>query len=308
LPDLRDRPGPAGLVFARLRVAESLRAPHAPERHLPERHLPERHLMDSDPDLLAHFMRYFDILRADTPGLLEEVFRLRYQVYCVEGTVPDFAPSHFPDALERDAYDARSVHCLLLHRSTGIFAGTVRLVCADPARVDTPFPLEVASGPEIEREYLRIVSRCRRRIGECSRFILARRFRARAGEARWPDGLAEVLGSGQERTDRRAPTHPVLGLIKACVMMSWEQHVCYWYAGMDPRLDRRLRQFALELRPISPAIDYHGPCRAHWGYLPDVLARMRERRPEVWRLLTGDGEIWPADTSDGSAETSCWAN
>ena len=41
--------------------------------------------MDSDPDLLAHFMRYFEIVRADTPALLEEVFRLRYQVYCVEG-------------------------------------------------------------------------------------------------------------------------------------------------------------------------------------------------------------------------------
>ena len=121
--------------------------------------------MASDPDLLAHFMRYFEILRADTPGLLEEVFRLRYQVYCVEGTVPGFAPSHFADALERDAYDARSVHCLLLHRSTGIFAGTVRLVCADPARLDTPFPLEVASGPEIEQEYLRIASQFRSHSG-----------------------------------------------------------------------------------------------------------------------------------------------
>lgn len=264
--------------------------------------------MDSDPDLLAHFMRYFEILRADTPGLLEEVFRLRYQVYCVEGTVPGFAPRDFPDALERDVYDARSMHCLLRHRQTGVYAGTVRLVCADPARVDTPFPLEVASGPEIEQEYLRIAAQFRRCIGECSRFILARQFRARAGEARWPDGLAKVIGSGPERDDRRAPTHPVLGLLKAGMIMSWERRVSYWYVGMEPRLDRRLRQFAFALRPISPAIDYHGPCRAHWGYLPDVLAQMREKRPEVWRLLTGDGEIWPADTSNGSAGTSCWAS
>ena len=49
--------------------------------------------MDADPNLLAHFMKYFEILRADTPALLEEVFRLRYQVYCVEGAVPGFEPA-----------------------------------------------------------------------------------------------------------------------------------------------------------------------------------------------------------------------
>ena len=45
--------------------------------------------MDNDtnapPDLLAHFTKYFEILQADTPALLEEAFRLRYEVYCQEG-------------------------------------------------------------------------------------------------------------------------------------------------------------------------------------------------------------------------------
>ncbi len=249
--------------------------------------------MNGDPDLLAHFIKYFEIVRADTPALLEEVFRLRYQVYCVESAVSGFTPQDYPDGLERDVYDARSVHCLLRHRPTEMFAGTVRLICADPMQVDAPFPVEIASGKEIESEQRHIASSCRRQIGECSRFILARQFRARKGEARWADGLADVIDQGQERDERRAPTHPVLGLLKAGMAMSWERRICYWYAGMEPRLDRRLRQFAFDLRPISPSIDYHGPCRAHWGYLPGVLAHMRERRLEVWRLLTGDGEIWP---------------
>ena len=84
--------------------------------------------------------------------------------------------------------------------------------------------------------------------------------------------------------------------------MSWERRVCYWYVGMGPRLDRRFRQFGIALRPISPAIDYYGPCRVHWGYLPDVLAHVREQQPQVWRLLTGDGEIWPVGTRCGSTE------
>ena len=259
--------------------------------------------MDSDPDLLAHFMRYFEIVRADTPALLEEVFRLRYQVYCVELAVPGFERDNYPDGLERDVYDARSLHCLLRHRRTGAWAGTARLVCADPARMDAPFPAEVAGGAEMEAEYLRTASRLRRCIGENSRFILARQFRVRAGEARSADGVAEVVDSGRERNERRAPTHPMLGLLKAGMIMSWERRVCYWYAGMEPKLDRRLRQFAFALRPISPVFDYHGRCRVHWGYLPDVLAHMRERRPQVWRLLTGDGEIWPAGDRGGCGST-----
>lgn len=245
---------------------------------------------------------YFEIVRADTPALLQEVFRLRYQVYCVEGVVPGFETGDYPDGLERDDYDTRSQHCLLRYRPTGAYAGTVRLVCADPARLDAPFPVEVASGSGIEREYLRIAARFRRRIGECSRFILARQFRRREGEERYADGFAEVdLDRG--RNERRAPTHPVVGLLKAAMIMSWERQVCYWYAGMEPRLDRRLREFAFALRPVSRPIDYHGPCRAHWGYLPHVLAHMWERRPDVWRLVTGDGEIWPVGDRDGRGLT-----
>ncbi len=143
----------------------------------------------------------------------------------------------------------------------------------------------------------------RRSIGECSRFILARRFRSRRGEHQWPDGLAEEgLDTDRGSDERRVLPHPVLGLIKAAMIMSWERQVSFWYTAMEPRLDRRLRQFGLLLRPVSPPVDYHGSVRAHWGYLPDVLAHMRERRRDVWGLLTGDGEIWPAPRDDGASQ------
>ncbi|MGH8585199.1 MAG: PEP-CTERM/exosortase system-associated acyltransferase [Gammaproteobacteria bacterium] len=112
--------------------------------------------MDRDPDLLTHFRKYFEILRADTPALLEEAFRLRYQVYCQEGCLPGFDPLDYPDGLERDIYDYehRSVHCLLRHRPTGSNAGTVRLVLADPVQPDALFPIEVAVGEQVDRNYL----------------------------------------------------------------------------------------------------------------------------------------------------------
>ena len=161
--------------------------------------------MDADPDLLAHFTKYFEILRADTPALLEEAFRLRYEVYCQEGCLPGFDPLDYPDGLERDIYDYehRSVHCLLRHRPTGSNAGTVRLVLADPVQPDAPFPIEVAAGEHIDRDYLSKFCAARGTIGECSRFLVARRFRSRRGEQQWPDGLAEEGLDADRGSDER---------------------------------------------------------------------------------------------------------
>jgi len=255
-------------------------------------------------DLVTHFEQYFEILRADTPDLLEQAFRLRYQVYCQEGCLPGYDPLDYPDGLERDIYDYehRSAHCLLRHRPTGINAGTVRLVLADRVRPDAPFPIEIAAGEHIDRDYLRQHCAARSSIAESSRFILARRFRSRRGEHQWPDGLVEESFDTDRGSDeRRVLPHPVLGLIKAATIMSWEQQVRYLYTAMEPRLDRRLRQFGLELRPVSPLIEYHGPVRAHWGFLPEVFANMYQQRPEVWRLLTENGKIWPAPRDDAAS-------
>lgn len=50
--------------------------------------------MDSE-SLYDAYNKYFKVIRADSPELLDEVFRLRYQVYCIEHK---FENQHdFPD-------------------------------------------------------------------------------------------------------------------------------------------------------------------------------------------------------------------
>lgn len=243
-------------------------------------------------DLLAHFNRYFELVPADTAALQEDCFRLRYQVYCVEGAVTGFRAEPSTEGLERDVYDERSLHCQLRHRTTNALAGTVRLILAPP-----PLPVEIAGGSNTEQKYRELASLHPGRIGECSRFVLSRQFRSRAGEAGSAEGISEggeVDRRAQPRStsERRARSHPILGLVKACVMMSWKQGVAYWYNAMEPKLDRRLRQFALVFRTVSPMIDYHGPVQVFWGYVPDLLVYMREQQQDVWGLLTENGEIW----------------
>ena len=213
--------------------------------------------MDRDPDLLTHFTKYFEILQADTPALLEEAFRLRYQVYCREGLLPGFDPLDYPDGLERDIYDYehRSVHCLLRHRPTGSNAGTVRLVLADPVRPDSAIPhrgrgwgahrprlsTQALCGP---RHYRRVLPLPPRQT-----VPFASGGRAVAG---WPDGRKPRCRS----RERRAP-----GLYRIrfwvssrrAMIMSWERQVSYWYTAMEPRLDRRLRQFGLVCPAGEPA-------------------------------------------------------
>ena len=35
-------------------------------------------------DIVAAFNEYFEVIDARSPELLQDVFRLRYQVYCIE--------------------------------------------------------------------------------------------------------------------------------------------------------------------------------------------------------------------------------
>jgi N-acyl-L-homoserine lactone synthetase len=65
----------------------------------------------------------------DDPRLLDESYRLRYQVYCVERGFLDAAD--YPDGREVDEFDMHSVHLGLLD-ADGNVIGTARLIKPNP--------------------------------------------------------------------------------------------------------------------------------------------------------------------------------
>jgi len=107
-----------------------------------------------------------------------EVYKLRYQVYCIENKFENCVQYH--DGLEFDDYDQRSVHYLIQHRKSGEYAATTRLILPN---VDNPkklFPLEqycmidnVAVMQSINRTHL----------AEISRFCVSKAFKKRKNEA-----------------------------------------------------------------------------------------------------------------------------
>jgi N-acyl amino acid synthase of PEP-CTERM/exosortase system len=54
-------------------------------------------------DFLSCYREHFEVVRASTSSLLDQVYRLRYQVYCVENSYED--PKQQMDGRERDIYD-----------------------------------------------------------------------------------------------------------------------------------------------------------------------------------------------------------
>jgi N-acyl amino acid synthase of PEP-CTERM/exosortase system len=226
------------------------------------------------------YSEYFDIVRADTPELVEAALRLRYQVYCVEH--PFENPAEHPDGLERDPYDAQSVHCLLIHRPTGLVAGTVRLVL--PWRNAGPWDLPILATcdhPTLFDE--RTLPRAR--TAEISRFAISKDFRRRAEDVSGPAGIP-----GSSPIDaRRVIPHIALGLMKAVVWMSHQHQATHLCAVMEPALLRLLGRFGMSFTPLGPLVDYHGKRQPCYAPLDHLLRGIHDRDPEVFDLLTDAG-------------------
>lgn len=238
--------------------------------------------------LIDVYRKWFDVVPATTPELLESAYRLRYQVYCVENRFED--PAQNPGGLETDEYDSHAEHSLLIHRESGVVAGTVRIVlpllrdrhrsfalqrvCRDPAVFDSEqFPIE--------------------RIGEVSRFSISKAFRKRREDARYP-AFYGPAGEGPPQDERRIIPHMTLGLIEGLVRMSIQHGVSHWCAVMEPQLLRLLARLGIYFEPIGALVEYHGlrqPCIAP---LDVLLPRVERERRDVWEVLTRDGEHWRA--------------
>lgn len=267
-------------------------------------------MLDTQSSLIDLFNEYFEVVRADTPEKLRECCRLRYEVYCKEALIPGFDASNYPKGLEYDQYDEQSVHYLLIHKPKDIVAGTVRLILAPQGKPDQKFPLEKFAGDMFYADIVSFDNLPREHLGEISRLILAPEFRARRGEDLRPHGVAEdpehstqqdrrhqsstVLNGPdlRKKTPRRVFPHAILGLFVAIVRMSVEHNLTYWYGGMEPACARFLRSFGINFTPISPIVDYYGPCKSYLGYIPDIMENIYQSNQQVWTLLTDNGKFF----------------
>lgn len=240
-------------------------------------------------ELLDSFNEYFKIVPANCPELREEVFRIRYQVYCREIKIAGPDVCNNSEHLECDVYDERSIHCILRHRTSGNTVGVVRLILADQTNPNQPFPVEIAAGDHFNRQIFNPGNLPRIHTAEISRLIVASHFRKRNGE------LSSAIGNDESirkpRGAKRHFPHPVLGLFVAVMRMSAEQRLSHLYAAMEPVLNRLLRRFGVALEPIGSTIQYHGLRQPFIGEITALASKLQSQCPDMWNLITDGGRL-----------------
>ncbi|MDJ0632247.1 MAG: PEP-CTERM/exosortase system-associated acyltransferase [Xenococcaceae cyanobacterium MO_188.B29] len=203
-------------------------------------------------NITEHFFSYFDLYIADTPKLKEEVYKIRYQVYCDE---LNYEPKeNFPEGMETDIYDSRSIHCLLKHKPSGLYAGCVRLVLADLEKPKALFPLEKVCQHSVD-----FSRKSRLHYSEVSRLAVISQFRKRKGEQNSATGLIlpeqDLNPSIQEK--RKFPVI-ALSLYLACTSILITLNLDDTFTMMEARLSRHMRIFGIPSQLVGDFIEYHG--------------------------------------------------
>lgn len=229
------------------------------------------------PDLVGSFNQNFEVIRADTPELRDLAYRLRYQVYCVENEFED--PARCPGKRETDEDDDRSVHTLLVHRQSGVVAGTARLILPRPG-TGRVLPIERI----LRAARPKILLLPRQHAGEVSRFAVSREFRRR-GEIRYVDPGFAGDAVDPAVAEKRLMPHITLGLIRGILAICLDYEITLLAAVMEPALLRILARLGLEFAPLGPLVQYHGfrqPCAAD---IADLIRGARQRCGLLWQYV-----------------------
>jgi N-acyl amino acid synthase of PEP-CTERM/exosortase system len=222
-------------------------------------------------ELSEIYTRHFDIVRADTPALLDRVYELRYQVYCVENEFED--PAKNLGGREIDADDDRAAHILLMHRESGAAAGTARVIFPDHRRL---LPIQRVLDTEGRRLFGHLPAHS---VGEVSRFAVPKAFRRRRGEDRYADA---GMNAPAAEPDQRVMPFITFGLFRGIIGVCLESGLSHMTAVMEAPLIRLLSRFGLDFHAIGGVVEYHGlrqPCVAP---VFDLIEQVRSKNGTLW--------------------------
>ena len=93
-------------------------------------------------------------------------------------------------------------------------------------------------------------------------------------------------------TQRMLPLMTI-GLFAGIVRMSRRHNITHWLAVMEPTLLRFLTRFGIYFQPVGSLVDYHGKRQPAIGVIDEVLAGIYAKRPDVWAVITDNGNVWP---------------
>lgn len=245
-------------------------------------------------DWIDSFSSYFKVIIADTPQLVEQALRLRYEIYCLEKGYEN--PDQFENNLEQDALDEDSAHGLLIFVPTDAPVGTVRLILPQVSHLNRLFPIEehcefLPANKEYQKGHAILEKVNRKKLAEVSRFSISKSFRKRLGEAKTTHGFTDTEQALIKLNDRRFIPHLTIGLIKVIFHLSYEHKITNWFAAMEPKLrESVIKRYHLQFHPLGPTVDYHGIRQPFITNIASAAQEIRHKDKLIWNYLTNNGE------------------
>lgn len=240
--------------------------------------------------LKERFHHYFEVIPASTPILIRQAKRLRYQVYCVENKIAD-NKRNYKNKMMEDLYDSHSIYSIIRYRSTGMFAGTARLILPDLKNPAKLFPIEKCY--KATSNIFHHLNIPRKSIAEISPFVVSSNFKRRKGEKNTICGISPCLGMLNYFNDGRSIfPHIIMGLLASIFVMSAEHKIGYWYAFMEPPLLNLLDQFGIDFTPVGALTNYFGKNIPTVAEVNGLLLSIQAKCPEVWNLIIDISRQW----------------
>jgi N-acyl amino acid synthase of PEP-CTERM/exosortase system len=236
--------------------------------------------------MIDAFNQYFEMVPALSNELKDEVYKLRYQVYCLE--IAGYKPEDYPEKKEFDEYDQHSIHYLIRHRKSGDYAATTRLILPNPACPEMPFPIE-DNCPINNVELMRQINRAN--LAEASRFCISKAFKRRKNESNTLAGIDVQHQDYFTLAERRIFPHLSFALIACLINACYENEIDYFFGTLEPAWFRFLSSSGVHFTKVGPLADYHGvrwPCVIK---VTDLLDGVAKKDLQLWELLTDKGRI-----------------
>jgi N-acyl-L-homoserine lactone synthetase len=197
------------------------------------------------------FYRRFRFYITKSDSELQELFKLRYQVYCEEYRYLD--KNHYPNKIETDEFDNHSIHFILKDRK-GNIAATARMIMNSEA------------GFPIEKHFqinLRVPTTNRNTIAEISRLIVARKYRKK---------------------------FLLLALIKGMFVFAHSKGISHVYSVLDDKLFPTLSKIGLPFKKIGPTSVYQGLTAPYIMDISEMKEILKNTNHHLYRYLL-NGQI-----------------
>ena len=218
----------------------------------------------STDSISGHFSDFLKPVFSETEEHKNHSFGIRHQVYCEE---LHFEPEK-ENRLETDNFDSHAYHCLIQHRTSCNFAGTVRLIVSQSK--SQQLPIELYCKEAIQKPELFPDNFDRHDICEISRLAVPSQFRRRKMDDYDGAAIGVINKEIYSETELRCFPFIAVGLYLSATSILLSKNINHCYVMVEPRLARSMRFVGLPFEQIGPVVDYHGK-RAPYYIQPKMV-------------------------------------